>query len=368
MEPAESGPIKDVPGLSTFTYDASGYPHIVHTELIGAGARGAGADPSRRFSTAPPLLPATLDVDLLRKPQADDSIYDPRLAYFLAVVAGWSYADKITLSAKLRYYGFPGNTVHQVSVTNDAMLIVATAYFIRSEDGELGILSFRGTEPMNFINWLTDADVTWRTFVYGSVHAGFFANVEALWGGVADILRAAMSNEAPTNGNPVRKPLKALYITGHSLGAAMAVVAAARLTVEQDGDLEWRNLVRGVYTFGQPMVGDKKFADGCKGRFNLFRHVYRADLVCRMPPRVVDEGFVHFGEERFSASPSEPWEVTDVLRAKPAIFLTATVVSAAGTFITRRIGLLRHLNLPYSLDDHSPTNYVEASRSTLLRR
>jgi hypothetical protein len=328
---------------------------------------GAGSDLSRRFSVIPPLLPDTLDEDLLQKPRSADDIYDPRLAYFLALVAGWSYADEATLSAKLDYYGFRGNTVQEVTVRNDAMLIVATVYFIRSADGELGILSFRGTEPMNFINWLTDAEVTWRKFVYGSVHAGFFDNVEALWGGLLDILRNAMSEEAPTNGHPARKPLKALYITGHSLGAAMAVVAAARLTIEQeDDDFRRGSILRGVYTFGQPMVGDENFAKRC--RFNLFRHVYRADLVCRMPPRIVDEGFVHFGEERFSMAPDAPWMVTDGLRAKPAIFLTATVVSAAGTFITRRIGLLRRLNLPYSLDDHSPSNYVEASRSTLARR
>jgi len=44
----------------------------------------------------------------------------------------------------------------------------------------LRILAFGGTEPANAINWLTDTDVIERPFLVGSVHEGFFANLEAV--------------------------------------------------------------------------------------------------------------------------------------------------------------------------------------------
>jgi hypothetical protein len=48
--------------------------------------------------------------------------------------------------------------------------------------------------------------------------------------------------------------------------------------------------------------------------------------------------------------------------------LLETIGSAAMSFIIRRITfprVIRALPLPYSLDDHMPTNYIQVSRSTL---
>src|SRR5262249_16276481 len=156
----------------------------------------------------------------------------------------------------------------------------------------VGVLAFRGTEPSNFINWLTDANTVMRTFHYGSVHGGFFDNVEALWDGVAEVIDEAIQGKTirPTNGDgqpePV-EPLQVLYVTGHSLGAAMAVVAAARIF--SPDYRAWQPLVRGVYTFGQPMVGDAEFARKYGEQFGsfLYRHVFRHDVVPRLPPRAV---------------------------------------------------------------------------------
>jgi metal-dependent amidase/aminoacylase/carboxypeptidase family protein len=99
-----------------------------------------------------------------------------------------------------------------------------------------------------------------------------------------------------------RAPLERLYITGHSLGAAMAVLAAAKIAIDESPSL--RHRLHGVYTFGQPAVGDTRFATQCKGLFGdrLYRHIYAADVVPCLPP-AWDGRFVHFGEERVARMP-----------------------------------------------------------------
>ncbi len=316
-------------------------------------------------------IPATAPAGTLTTPRD----YDVRTAYLMSLVAGWAYADGKTLANKLKFYGFPNNTVTQISVTNDAMCVVATAFFVRSEDGRTGILAFRGTEPMNFINWLTDADLTQRTFHYGRVHTGFFTNVEAVWSDVHDFIEPAIQGKAPAhvdgngsgNGHAqALQPLEALYITGHSLGAAMAVVAAAKIFTPEYA--HWQPLVRGVYTFGQPAVGNEQFAQHYQAAFGkmLYRHVYRHDVVPRLPPLTTDH-FSHFGEERFATSASATWETDGSIRAKQCLFVLATSIIAVADFFSRRIHYLNHLELPYSLDDHSPSRYIEVSRASYYR-
>jgi hypothetical protein len=329
------------------------------------------------FKQAPRLLPEDLSQYVSDKPKTQDDQYDKQLAYALALVSGWAYADHGTITKQLRHHGLDAD-VTLVACTNDAMLVVATAYFIRSKCGRLGVLAFRGTEPVNLINWLTDTNSTLRPFIYGKVHAGFYANVEVVWDDISKILRAAADNVPPTDvvlpvlpatQGPYKYGLQSLYITGHSLGAAMAVIAAACLLHEPDGSGGWDATLRGIYTYGQPMVGDAEFVANCKQQFRdkLFRHVFNDDLVPRMPPRTIHD-FEHFGQRRYSASVGEPWESTRGASADEAPSLLETIGSAAMSFIIRRITfprVIRALPLPYSLDDHMPTNYIQVSRSTL---
>jgi hypothetical protein len=330
------------------------------------------------FRQAPRLLPEDLALYVSDKPRLQDSQYDATLAYALSLVSGWTYADHKTIAKQLRYRGIEAD-VTLIEATNPAMLVVATSYFIRSKCGRLGILAFRGTEPANLINWLTDTNAILRTFIYGKVHAGFYANVEVVWDDIGKVLRGAAQNVRPQVDLPVIPsqpdrydyPMDSLYITGHSLGAAMAVVAAACLLHEPDGALGWDGILRGIYTYGQPMVGDAEFVTNCRKQFRdrLFRHVFNDDLVPRMPPRTV-HNFQHFGERRYSRSTGEPWGSTRAgTRADQAPTLLETLGSAVTSFVFRRVSvpgvsiIERILPLPYSIDDHMATNYIQVSRS-----
>jgi hypothetical protein len=300
--------------------------------------------------------------------------YDAKTAYLMAIVSAWAYADAEALASKLRFYGLERARIRQVSVVNDALLVVASGYLILSGSGRVGILAFRGTDPTSLVTWLADAEVTQRTFcdskVYpgAKVHAGFFANLQEVWDEVARALSFARERkfvEPQVPGQPRKiaalpESLQALYVTGHSLGGAMALLAAARLFRGDFADWHPEQLVRGVYTFGQPMVGNPKFADFVNSTFKekIFRHVYNKDVVPHLPP---DSGFeyCHVGSERRAYELDQSWGVTESSGRADTV---SAIFSSVATAIEARLSPELRIG-PYSIDDHMPANYVDVSRN-----
>jgi hypothetical protein len=227
----------------------------------------------------------------------------------------------------------------------------------------------------------------------GRIHRGFYSNTEVVWNDISRVLQAAAANvpmpadlrknTLPQDAPDVYdEPLTSLYITGHSLGAAMAIVAAASLVFgpdpaplpspirgQCDGYRSWNDVLRGVYTYGTPMVGDATFAEACKPYFGhkLFRHVFNRDVVPRMPPATTGD-YVHFGHRLYSPSTSDHWELQEATDRAANVF--EAVASVGISFLARRVNyghlISRALPLRYSLDDHMPTNYIDVSRRSLI--
>ena len=88
------------------------------------------------------------------------------------------------------------------------------------------------------------------------------------------------------------KPNHQLWLTGHSLGGALAVLLAATL-------LESKLPVHGLYTFGAPRVGDKRFARtlnaALKGKAANWRVANEGDIVPHVP---LESSFWHAGERK----------------------------------------------------------------------
>jgi hypothetical protein len=292
--------------------------------------------------------------------------YDAEVAYLMSIVSAWAYADETALAAKLPHYGVQGAHVRRISVQNDALLVVATAYLVQSPSGRVAVLAFRGTDPASFVTMFADGEVMQRPFCGHGVHAGFYANVEAVWDDVSEALHAAMQGAALNDqGARIELPnkLETLYVTGHSLGGAMAVLAAARLFGRGYEAWEPARLVQGVYTFGQPMVGDKGFADLCGRSFGsrLYRHVYRTDVVPHLPPKS-SIPYAHTGKEWRSESVLSPWQGDhEASRRAP---LPAAVFDVLLNAVELRF-IPRPLLLGYSIDDHMPSGYVDVSRYSL---
>ncbi len=308
-----------------------------------------------RFGQAESRVPDLSDRAQRGQPGA---AYDPQMAYLMSVVSGWAYSDGQTLADKMQHYGFErGAHVQEFSVVNDAMLVVVRAYLVRSEDGRTGILAFRGTQPVNAINWLANADTMAREFHgRGVVHHGFHACVEALWSYIEAALHEAVNAE---------QPLEQLYVTGHSLGGAMALLAAAKIFCDEAVPPAWRRMIRGVYTFGQPQVGDAQFASACGDLDNLvYRHEYRHDVVPGLPPSSIVE-FTHMGEKRVCGSRDEPWRVSN-RPTRPLRYLVQALACVSASFFTRRFLRLRGLDgLWRSLDDHHPQHYINTCKRSL---
>lgn len=77
-------------------------------------------------------------------------------------------------------------------------------------------------------------------------------------------------------------PSDSVYFCGHSLGGALAVLAAYLYTYQAD---EGTKKVNGVFTFGSPKVGNKKFAKDYDAKLgqNTHRYTHTRDLVARVP-------------------------------------------------------------------------------------
>lgn len=335
----------------------------------GSGADAATGDISRERGTIQRLLrgdPTT------REPDTDATL-------ILSLASAWMYSDLDTLKKALCVYG-EWNFV-RVKVQNNALFLASDVCFIQSRCRRLLILCVKGTEPGNIFNWLTDASVASQRFhALGRVHGGFARNLGVMWDMIDKHLGAAMRGEnihdvlpgsvaspctaveSSSDGEPAPEALgklEALYITGHSLGAAMAVLAAARLfTDHRYGDV--RRLLRGVYTFGQPMVGDSAFAARAEELFGdrYFRFVYANDIVPRLPPLSTGH-FVHFG--RAYRSKGEGWTYESKAAGQTRTFLVSASVGLFA-WIKHQLPIIRWIPLPFSWGDHSPATYVEASQ------
>jgi pimeloyl-ACP methyl ester carboxylesterase len=135
------------------------------------------------------------------------------------------------------------------------------------------LISFRGTESTG--DWIANLNTFSMTRPYGIVHRGFYSQFLAVFGTLEQML--------------LQFPGRKVLLTGHSLGGALATIAAA----------EWRDRfpIAGVYTYGQPAVGRGDFqavmADHYDRKF--FRFVNNNDIVPRVPPNFSHVGkLIHF--------------------------------------------------------------------------
>ena len=146
--------------------------------------------------------------------------------------------------------------------------------FLAIRDGEFAVLAFRGTA--NLGDWAIDLNVGLRPLPQDPrvlVHRGFLEAFESC----QDEIRAAVAGLPEDLG---------LYITGHSLGGALAQVASAALE---------RDTLAACYTFGSPRVGKLGFDRLVKCPH--YRLVNDWDLVPGVPPPWF-LGYRHSGDPR----------------------------------------------------------------------
>lgn len=214
----------------------------------------------------------------------------------------------------------------------------STDCFVASNDTAI-VVAFRGTETRPGDNLRdiqhiiadikTDCDVLLVETPdhHGKVHEGFHAALEEVWEELCAYLSC------------IHQASQTVWITGHSLGAALATLAADRY-----------KQVHGVYTFGSPRVGNTTFAR--QFQVKTFRIVNKSDVVSTVPP----PGFYeHVGELwyidsegqlRKNCRRSEMW--TESLRGEMRNIVDSLEHVKHGSFSF----------IPGGLKDHVPTSYA----------
>lgn len=151
----------------------------------------------------------------------------------------------------------------------------------------------------------------------GKVHRGFVYALDRVWKQIEGQLEGL--------------DMPVLY-AGHSLGGAMATLAASRRPPDT------------LYTFGSPRVGDKDFA-ATLAKSVVYRYVNGCDVVARIPPGYLPVGTLRYIDTNGRLAGREEDEGAR-MRARAAHF--KSVVGQWDKVWVR------------DLVDHAPVNYVKA--------
>lgn len=223
-----------------------------------------------------------------------------------------AYSDRTALlMAKLSYRAYERFDVDDASWTkfNDELCCqgfakgkglidseVGTAGFVFEGD-DLIVVVFRGTE--DDLDWTTNVNLQFVTLQGGTrVHTGFFQAYWPIREVMFDFITAA-----------IKKKLRPVYLAGHSLGGALALMATAELANHEEATV--RDSIAACYTFGCPRVGDASFDQYVKAP--LYRITNGVDLVPAIPPPFL--GYRHVGDTRYFGKPG-----VSPLRRSPSIF------------------------------------------------
>jgi len=304
---------------------------------------------------------------------------DDDIAFVMAVCASYAYGDASTLATMMTRLGLEQNRCLMASVYVDALFLTSVAYVIQSRDGRVVIVCYRGTPPTSAITWLTDFQVEPVTveieFPEGveapgpyRVHGGFYRNVRSTRYQVMGTLKRAIDGySVQPGGDKLEHGLEALYLTGHSLGAASAELLATMLVTDPDY-AEIRSRLRAVYTYGAPMIGNPNFARACSGydflRRNVIRYVYEDDIVPQVPPTECGH-FEHFGNELQFTAATGGWHQNPSPRAQ--IGDLAAMLATPASIVAREFKFTHRFRFKASIADHFPQFYIDTLTPARVR-
>lgn len=164
---------------------------------------------------------------------------------------------------------------------------------ILADDDKI-IIAFRGTETSEIQDVMTDLKLKQVDRFGGRVHRGFYTAFELLWDSELRIWEgAAEITQKPGMKNTLKALLhekeRPLFVTGHSLGAAMAVLCS----VACGEDLQAFQPTITLYNYGQPRVGNEAFNDTLHKYVKLmFRVVNNNDVVARIPVDIIKQSSI----------------------------------------------------------------------------
>lgn len=195
----------------------------------------------------------------------------------------WQAALALALNSKLVYQR--SDAVKSIAVTQwgyDECIFISksdTQLFVAIKDNKV-VISFRGSHGRS--DWLNNFRIIGTNDLEaGRIHSGFHSAFQAIKTPLVELLNDLGSD-------------KKIWLTGHSLGGALAAICLAELQESL------RDRFQACYTFGQPRVGHGNFANFIKINYGerFFRFVNDDDIVTRIPPVYRHVGsLIHFAAD-----------------------------------------------------------------------
>jgi triacylglycerol lipase len=206
-------------------------------------------------------------------------------AGFLCDACNQSYYSEVECQEWAKLNGF--NEAFYFFDSNQLDPHTHTQGFV-AQNPETLLIVFRGTETTNLSDLLSDLQgaikVKWGDL--GHVHGGFLK-------AYMSVLNKSFKNVTVFQDVIKKAGNRKIWISGHSLGGALAICCAAQTEIVD------KLPVHAVYTFGQPRVGDEKFAETISETMGnkIFRVVNNRDIVTRLSDYTL--GYRQFGQEVF---------------------------------------------------------------------
>ncbi|XP_010415010.1 PREDICTED: uncharacterized protein LOC104701078 [Camelina sativa] len=265
---------------------------------------------SATFASINGNLDQRVDLGLGRSIEIGDERYKPLLSIMASKL---SYENENCIRSVLQDH-WQMDLLGFYTCRNDYIQTRSTEVIVirdTKQNPNLIVISFRGTDPFNADDWCTDLDLSWYEIMnVGKIHGGFMKALglpkEGWHEGINShetqnetsqlaYYRILSHMKEVFNQNPTSK----FILTGHSLGGALAILFTAVLMMHDETEILER--LEGVYTFGQPRVGNADFGNYMKEKLREFRvkykrYVYCNDMVPRLPFDDKTLLFKHFGD------------------------------------------------------------------------
>ncbi|CAL5383727.1 unnamed protein product [Camellia sinensis] len=275
------------------------------------------------------------------------------------------------------------------------------AIMFNDKSANLIVVAFRGTSPLDADAWITDINLEWYTLQGTSNTHRDFMKALGLKGpdwpkpdNVTDTHYFAQQPAYYEITKRLRDQLlldpegeTMFIVTGHSLGGALAILFVGLLAYHDDTWLMKR--LEGVYTFGQPGVGDMEFTESMNRKIKehglkYLRYVYCNDIVPRLHFDNRTFRSRHFGRCLYLNSCHRGWIVKEEPNKNyfpwkwlvPKFFNSYWELIRGFTIHYRRgkeykegwfLILLRLLGLVFpGLSAHSPQDYVNVTQLGML--